>query len=128
MNTNNKATIRRILFGNAIFSVLSGLLFTFFSASIANFLGAGASTIILLIGIGLIGYAALIYVNASRGELSRFFVLFTIIGDSAWVVFSIVLLLTNWVPFTVEGKWTVGILAAIVDVFSTLQFIEWRKM
>jgi hypothetical protein len=38
------------------------------------------------------------------------------------------LLLTNWVPFTVEGKWAVGIIAAIVDVFATLQFIEWRKM
>lgn len=128
MNANNRAPIRPILFGNAIFSILSGLLFTFFSTLIASFLGVGASTIILLIGIGLIGYAALIYVNASRAEVSRSFVLFAILGDSAWVVLSIMLLLTNWVPFTVEGKWAIGIIAAIVDVFATLQFIELRKM
>ena len=128
MNTNNQATIRRILFGNAIFSILSGLLFTVFSTLIANFLGVGTPTIILLIGIGLIGYAVLIYVNASRSEISRSFVLFAILGDSAWVVLSIVLLFTNWVPFTVEGKWAIGVIAAIVDVFATLQFLEWRKM
>lgn len=128
MNANNQATIRPILLGNAIFSILSGSLFTVFSTLIANFLGVSASTIILLIGIGLIGYAALIYVNASRAEVSRSFVLFAILGDLAWVVLSIMLLLTNWVPFTVEGKWAIGIIAAIVDVFATLQFMEWRKM
>jgi len=71
---------------------------------------------------------SLIYVNASRAEVSRSFVLFAIFGDSAWVVLSIMLLLTNWVPFTVEGKWAIGVIAAIVDVFATLQFLEWRKM
>lgn len=128
MNTNNQSTIRRILFSNAMFSILSGLLFTAFSVPIASFLGVGASTIILFIGIGLMGYAALIYVNASRAEISQSFVLFAILGDSAWVVLSIMLLLTNWVPFTVEGKWAVGLIAAVVDIFATLQFIEWRKM
>ncbi|MBI3166985.1 MAG: hypothetical protein HYZ22_00795 [Chloroflexi bacterium] len=124
-----QTSIRRILFGNAIFSGVSGLLFTFASASVARFLGIeNASRVILLLGIGLVGYVALIYVNASRTEISRSFVLFAVIGDSTWVLLSIVLLLTGWVPFSVEGKWVVGIIAAIVDVFATLQFLEWRKM
>jgi len=130
MNTStNQASIRRILLGNTIFSGISGLLFIFASASVARFLGlANASLIILLLGIGLVGYAALIYVNASRTEISRSFVLFAIIGDSTWVLLSILLLLTAWAPFSLEGKWAVGIIAAIVDVFATLQFLEWRKM
>lgn len=129
MNINNQTTIRRILLGNAIFSGLSGLLFTFASASVARYLGIEkASLVILLIGLGLVGYAILIYVNASRTEISPSFVLFAVIGDSIWVLLSILLLLTTWVPFTVEGKWAVGIIAAIVDVFATLQFLVWRKM
>jgi hypothetical protein len=83
---------------------------------------------ILLLGIGLVGYAALLYLNASGPEISRSFVLFAVLCDSTWVLLSILLLITNWVPFSVSGKWAVGIVAAIVDVFATLQFFEWRKM
>ncbi|RJP55800.1 MAG: hypothetical protein C4557_00850 [Anaerolineaceae bacterium] len=128
MNTNNQTAIRRILLGNAIFSGVSGLLFTFASASVARFLGIDASIIILLIGIGLAGYAFLLYQNASRSEISKAFVLTAVVLDSIWVLLSIILLITNWVPFATEGKWAVGIVAAIVDVFATLQFIEWRRM
>lgn len=70
----------------------------------------------------------LIYQNASRSEISKAFVLTAVISDSIWVGLSIILLITNWVPFTTEGKWAVGIIAAIVDVFATQQFIEWCKM
>jgi hypothetical protein len=129
MNTNDQTTLRRILIGNAIFSGVSGLLFLVASISIARFLGIeNASPVILIIGVGLAGYAFLIYRNASRGEISKSFVLTAVIADSTWVLLSLVLLLASWVPFTVEGKWAVGIIAAIVDIFATLQFLEWRKM
>jgi len=124
----NQTVIRRILYGNALFSGVSGLLFIFASSPIAEFIGLDSSLAILIIGIGLAGYAALIYANASRAEISSSFVLFAVIGDSTWVLLSIVLLLTGWVTFSVEGKWAVGIIAAMVDVFATLQLIEWRKM
>ena len=126
--TTNQTFIRRILYGNAIFSGVSGLLFLVASNPIAKFLGLDASLVVLILGIGLVGYAVLIYTNASRVEISSAFVLFAIIGDSAWVLLSIILLLTSWVPFSVEGKWAVGIIAVIVDIFATLQFLEWRKM
>lgn len=128
MNTNSQIAIRRILLSNAIFSGVSGLLFTFASASVTRFLGVDASIVILLIGIGLAGYAFLIYQNASRSDISKAFVLTAVIADSTWVLLSLVLLLTSWVPFTAGGKWAVGIIAAIVDIFATLQFLEWRKM
>lgn len=83
MNANGQVIIRCILFGNAILSGVSGLLFMFASVSVARFLGLeNASLTILLLGIGLLGYAILIYANASRKEISRFFVLFAVIGDS----------------------------------------------
>jgi len=129
MNTSpNQASIRRILYGNAIFSGVTGLLFILASNVIANFIGLGSSPVILVIGIGLAGYAVLIYVNASRKKISRSFVLTAVISDSVWVLLSILLLTTGWVQFSVDGKWTVGLIAMLVDVFATLQIIEWRKM
>lgn len=129
MNTSmNQTLIRRILYGNAIFSGLSGLLFIVAASPIANFIWLDASLVIFVLGLALVGYAVLIYMNASRAEISRSFVLFAIIGDSSWVLLSILLLVTGWVSFSMEGKWAVGILAVIVDIFATLQFLEWRKM
>lgn len=124
----SSTSIRSILYGNAIFSGVSGLLLILASRPIAAFLGLDMPLPILILGIGLVGYAALIYINASRAEISRSFVLFAVVCDSIWVLLSIILLLTDWVPFSVAGKWAVGIVAAIVDVFATLQFFEWRKM
>jgi hypothetical protein len=124
----NSTSIRSILYGNAIFSGLSGLLFMFASRPIARFIGIDMPGAILVLGIGLAGYAAFIYSNAVRPAISRSFVLAAVICDSLWVLLSILLLLTDWVPFSVTGKWTVGIVAVIVDIFATLQFFEWRKM
>jgi len=100
----------------------------FASRPIAAFIGLDMPLAILALGVGLVGYAALIYMNASHPAISPRFVLFAVVCDSLWVLLSIILLLTNWVPFTLGGKWAVGIVAAIVDVFATLQFFEWRKM
>ena len=120
--------IRPILYGNAIFSGVSGLLFIFAARPIASFIGIDMPLAILLLGIGLAGYAALLYLNATSPEIERSFVLTAVICDSLWVVLSIMLLTTDWVPFSVAGKWAVGIVAAIVDLFATLQFFEWIKM
>jgi hypothetical protein len=125
---SSSTSIRSILYSNAVFSGVSGLLFIFASRPIAAFIGLDMPLAILAIGVGLVGYAALIYVNAFHPQISPRFVIFAVVCDSLWVLLSIILLLTNWVPFTLGGKWAVGIVAAIVDVFATLQFFEWRKM
>ncbi|MBT3338086.1 MAG: hypothetical protein HN855_10160 [Anaerolineae bacterium] len=128
MQTSN-TSIRPILYANAIFSGISGLIFTFSSKTIAAFLGiASSSGIVLVLGIVLMVFADVIYIFAKREEISKGFVLFAIIADSLWVFASILLLLTSWVPFTAEGKWAVGIIAIIVDIFAALQFFKWQKM
>ena len=124
----SNTSIRPILYANAIFSGLSGLIFTLASKSLAEFLGVDAPLIILLLGLNLILFAGLLYYYGSRPSISRKFVLFAIVADSIWVLASLLLLLTNWVPFSVQGKWMIGIIAVIVDLFATLQFFEWRKM
>lgn len=123
------SNIRPILYANAIFCGVSGLAFTLASKPVAAFLSiASSSGLLLALGIGLMVYADVVYIFAKKEKVSKGFVLFVIIADSLWVLGSILLLVTNWIPFTLEGKWAVGIIAVIVDLFATLQFFEWRKM
>jgi hypothetical protein len=127
MNTPSTPTLRRVLQANAVSSATSGLFFLVLRTPLAEFLGVDPMVITELMFV-MFAYAALITYFNSRPVLSRGFVLFTVFGDSAWVLLSIALLTFNWLPFSVEAKWAIGIIALVVDLFATLQFLGWRKM
>jgi hypothetical protein len=76
----------------------------------------------------MFGYAVLIAFNTYRPLISREFTLFTVIGDSVWVLASMLLLVLPWFTFTADAKWAIGITAICVDIFATFQFLEWRRM
>src|SRR5687768_3299701 len=121
----NQSNLRHILNANAMFSATSGLFFLIAAKPLAGFLGR-TPLVMYILAIVMFGYAALIAFNTYRPSISREFTLFTIIGDTAWVILSILLLLTPW--FTSDAKWAIGITAIFVDIFATIQFLEWRKM
>jgi hypothetical protein len=128
MNTlNNQSTLHHILHTNAVFSFTSGLFFLLAREPLAEFLGASAAVMNILALI-MFGYALLIATNILRPEIKRGFVLFTVIGDSAWVLGSILLLILPVFGFNGDAKWAIGITAICVDILATLQFLEWRKM
>jgi NADH:ubiquinone oxidoreductase subunit 6 (subunit J) len=128
MNTQtNQSNLRHILNANAMFSATSGLIFLLAAKPLAEFLGT-IPAVMYVLTIMLFGYAALIAFNTYRPTISREFTLFTVIGDSAWVFLSILLLVTPWLTFTSDAKWAIGITAICVDIFATIQFLEWRKM
>jgi len=122
-----QSNLRHILNANAMFSATSGLFFLIAARPLAEFLGT-TPLVMYMLGIGLFGYAALIAFNTFRPDISREFTLFTVIGDSAWVLLSILLLVAPGFNFTPDAKWAIGITAICVDIFATLQFLEWRKM
>lgn len=119
------SNLRRVLNANAVFSATSGLFFLLAAKPLAEFLST-TPQIMFLLAVVMFGYGALLAFNATRPVISRAFTLFTVIGDSAWVLLSILLLLTPW--FSSEAKWAIGVTAICVDIFATLQFLEWRKM
>ena len=124
---SNQSNLRHILNANAMFSATSGLIFVLAAKPLADFLGT-TPLVMYLLAIVMFGYAGLIAVNTYRPVISREFTLLTVLGDSAWVVLSILLLLTPWFTFTSDAKWAIGITAICVDIFATLQFLEWRRM
>jgi NADH:ubiquinone oxidoreductase subunit 6 (subunit J) len=123
----NQSNLRHLLNANAMFSATSGLFFFLAASPLAAFFNTTPAMLYIL-GVVMFGYAVLIAFNTHRPEISREFTLFTVIGDSAWVLLSILLLLAPGFNFTPEAKWAIGITAVCVDIFATLQFLEWRKM
>ena len=126
MNTQiDQSNLRHILNANAMFSATSGLFFLLAAKPLAGFLGT-TPIVMYTLAIVMFGYAVLIAFNTYRPVINRELTLFTVIGDSAWVLLSILLLLTPW--FTSDAKWAIGVTAIFVDIFATIQFLEWRKM
>ena len=124
---NNPSSLRRILEANAVFSATSALFFFVAARPLAAFLGADP-LVISILTLVMIAYAALLWFRSSRPPLKRSFVLFTVLGDSTWVLLSLLLLVGGLFPFSTDAKWAIGITAACVDIFATLQYLEWRRM
>jgi len=128
MNTQIKPfALHHILHTNAVFSATSGLFFLIARRPLAAFLGA-SGTVMNILAFVTIGYGLLIAANIFRPEIKRGFVLFTVIGDSTWVLASVLLLILPLFSFSGEAKWAIGITAICVDILATLQFLEWRNM
>jgi hypothetical protein len=123
----NQSSLRHILNANAIFSATSGLFFILAARPLAEFLGT-TPLVMYILALVMFGYAVLISFNTFRPVISREFTLFTVVGDSVWVIASILLLILPWFTLTSSAKWAIGITAICVDIFATLQFLEWRKM
>ena len=121
------SNLRHILNANAMFSATSGLFFILAAKPLAEFLDT-TPLVMYILTIVMFGYAVLIAFNTHRPVISREFTLFTVIGDAAWVLASVLLLVVPELTFTPEAKWAIGITAICVDIFATLQFLEWRKM
>jgi hypothetical protein len=119
--------LRRILQANGLFSGLSGFILTVDSRPVASFLGLDTPIILVVIGVSLMLYAGALFQQAAQDPINPQFVTIAIIMDVAWVIGSIIILLTDLVPLSTGGMWAVAIVADIVAVFAVLQFYSLRR-
>jgi hypothetical protein len=134
---DNARILRRALKTNAVFSLLSGMLFLSASPQIAQFLGIhetnifnsiSGPTFILSLGIGLLGFASWVFLTATRQPIARGASIGIFVGDAAWVAASVILIVTKALPLTSEGSWGVLIVADIVLTFALWEFVGIRRM
>lgn len=118
--------LRRTLQANGVFSSVSGIALVAGAVPITSFLGLSSPLVLVAIGALILIYAVSLFAAAARRTIDRQTGFLYASIDGAWVLGSVVLLLTNWVPFTAAGKWTVGLAACIVAVFAGLQYIGAR--
>ncbi|NDJ59690.1 MAG: hypothetical protein GYB67_01115 [Chloroflexi bacterium] len=126
--TQGATRLRRVVTGNGIFCISSGLVVALGAAPVAEFLGvASAASVFLIVGIGLIGYGAVVAWWANRTPFDRRLAWLATALDIAWVAGSLALILFNPFSFTANGRVAILLLAVIVAGFAVLQLTGLRQ-
>jgi hypothetical protein len=119
--------LRGVLQANMIFSGLSGLLLAAAATPLSSWLGVPAVWPLVGIGIGLLGFAWLLFQITRQSPIDLRQASLTFWLDVAWVVGSALLLTTGWVPLTTAGWWAVLLVADVVALFAILEFVGIRR-
>ena len=121
IDSEGRTLLEKALNANAWFSRISGLVLAVLSPWLADF--AGIDTwIVLVVGLGLIGYSLWLGAAASRRPILRSEALTAVVGDDLWVMgAAVIIFFTDWI--TTEAKVVLGVLTAIVALFGIVQVI-----
>jgi hypothetical protein len=111
-NQGRQGLLKKALLGNAVFSILSGVAIVIANRWLVRFLGLPENVSLVILGIGLIAYAATLLLNARRPVIKITDAWVAVIVDIVWVVGSYVLILV--VPFSAGGKWMIALVAELV--------------
>lgn len=118
--------LRRALFADAVFSGVAALGFTFGAGAFATLFNL-PEALLLEAGLFLIAYTALVGWLASRATLAKPLVLLVVVGNAAWTVGSIALLLSGAVSPNLAGMLMVVAQAIVTGVFAELQYVGLKK-
>lgn len=126
--TKDSKMLSNALLANALFSGLSGLVFALDAGFLADFTGINSPFAFVMIGIGLLGFAAYLWqLRKSAPDYNASIVWGVIAADLLWVAGSAALLLSDALPLTVAGKWAVGMIADVVLGFAVWQYFGLRR-
>jgi uncharacterized membrane protein len=117
----NSTLLRRALLANALFSLATGLLLAGAPGWTAALLGDVAPWILLLIGVGLLLFAAFLVWVARRPASRAAYALLATGADLGWVAGSAVLLVLPGSTFSATGSGVVAGVAGVVGGFALLQ-------
>ena len=123
----NDSTIRRALKANAIFSAVSGLVLAAGAVPMSDLIGA-PTWLTLVVGIGLLPWAALVWRYSTRDEIRTAEAWSVVVGDEIWLVGTIVLLLMYPTALTAEGNALAAVVGLIVAAFAVAQMMGIRAM
>ena len=118
--------LKKTLLANALFSDLCGFMLLLGASTIAPLIGFNSPIILAVIGVGLMGYGAWLFLNARRAVPSLAQAQIAVVADVAWVIGAAVVILLGVLNTT--GNW---ILAGVTDVvlcFAILQWVGIRRL
>jgi dipeptide/tripeptide permease len=110
-----------VLYANAAFSGLTGVLLLFATQIVGAWLGVSQTLPLVVLGIGLLVYGAVIVVTARATELRSAAIWSFVALDVGWVVGSLALLAIEGVVVEPSGRWLVVSVATVVALFAGLQ-------
>lgn len=112
-------SLQKALKVNAVFSGISGIILLLFKRYLAELFGTTNNNVFWIVGVILIYFSATIWYEIPKQRKPA--VIWIIIQDYAWVLGSIILLISN--PFNLSqiGNIIIGIIALIVLSFGIHQ-------
>ena len=128
--SNDRSTfLRRVLWGNAIFSTLCALIILLGLGPVTTFMGWPLQWPLLVLGLGLLPFAFFVASVARKTPFNTTLAWIVIEMDIAWVIGSAAILMIGWpASTTVGGQWAIGIVAEIVALFAILQYFGVRRL
>jgi len=135
MTVSTDRLLRRTLWGNAIFSIVSGAALAIFAGPFAKaaahapvaVMGLDLAIVLELLGVGVIAFGALCAWVASRPSLSPAWARAIFAADLAWVAGS-VLVLALPASWTTAGIAGIVVLALIVADLAILEYLGLRRL
>lgn len=135
MNASSDRLLRRTLWGNAVFSVVSGAGLAAFAVPFAraaaaapvSVMGLDLAIVFELLGVGVVAFGALCAWVASRPELPQAWARTIFAADIAWVAASIVVLALP-AAWTTAGIAGIVVLALVVADLAILEYLGLRKI
>lgn len=127
MTTNTQSqssvatTLQRALQGNGIFSAISGAISLVAARPLAETMGIPSTLPLVVLGILLLGYAAALITAVRKQENALKIGPAAVVMDILWVMGSVILLLSGWLPLTTAGTWIILIIGDIVLFFAGWQ-------
>jgi hypothetical protein len=118
--------LRRALLVDAIFSGIAALGFTFSAGAFASLFSL-PEALLHETGLFLIAYTALVGWLASRALVAKPLVLLVVVGNAAWTIGSIALLVSGAVSPNLLGEIMVVTQAIATGVFAELQYVGLRR-
>ena len=135
MNASSDRLLRRTLWGNAVFSVISGAVLVAFATPFARLateapltvMGLDLALVFELLGLGVVAFGAICAWAASRETLPRSWAQLIFAADIAWVVGSALVLMLP-AAWTTAGIAGIAVVALIVADLAVLQYLGLRRL
>ena len=113
--------LRNVLKANAAFSMLSGTAMLLFGNMIANWMNISNTTILIIIGSGLILFGGFVWYQSNLQNIKPMEIKAIIIQDWLWVIGSIVIIGLQLFQINFQGYILIGVIALIVGDFAFFQ-------
>jgi hypothetical protein len=135
MNASSDRLLRRTLWGNAVFSVISGAVLVAFAMPFARLAteaplsvaGLDLAIVFELLGLGVVAFGAICAWAASRKILPRSWAQVIFAADIAWVVGSALVLMLP-AAWTTAGIAGIAVVALIVADLAVLEYLGLRRL
>jgi len=118
--------LRNSLRANGAFSTLSGLAFLLGAGPVAEAIGLGDARVLAVLGVNLLGFAALLFWLAARKSLPLPAAVAVVWMDLAWVVGTVPVVMLDLLNRT--GAISAVAIADVVLLFAVLQYLGIRRI